>query len=50
MVLSWGRNRNLSQDRSQEISTHTYKNLVYDEDEATTDNSINDVVKQNNHL
>lgn len=49
MVLS-EKYRNLKQNRSQEISIHTYKNLVYDKDEEMTDNCINDVVKLNSHL
>lgn len=45
-----GRSGNLKQNKNQEISTHTYKNLVYDKDEAITDNSINDVLKLNGYL
>lgn len=37
-------------NRSQEISIHTYKNLVYDKDEEITDNFINDVSKLSSHL
>lgn len=38
------------QNRNQEISIQTYKNLVCGRDEEITDNFINDVSKLNSHL
>lgn len=38
------------QNRSQEINTQAYKNLVQNKDKAMTDYSINDTINLDSHL